>query len=200
MACVTRFIERRLRLKVNASKSAVAKPEDRHFVGFRLRREAIDGDVEVLLSKRSKDRIDEKVRVLTPRTWGQSLGDCIRNINAYLRGWIGFFWICTGAEQRTLHNLDAHIRRRLRAVLLRHWKRRRFIARRLIRLGVKPSTAWRGIYKESQSWWALSRCYPVQRGLRNAFFAERGLVSLEAEWMERHPALIAPQQLVLFAG
>jgi len=201
MQSVTRVIERRLRLKVNAAKSAVAKPEERHFVGFRLRREPMTGEVEVRLSKRSKGRIDEKVRELTPRTWGRSLRDCIQAINAYLLGWLGFFWICSVAEQTTLHNLDAHIRRRLRALLLRHWKRRRFIARRLIRLGVKPKTAWRGVYQGHRSWWALSHSSPVDRGLRNAYFAERGLVSLEERWRAKHvQAVIAPVQLELELG
>ena len=68
MASVSRFIERRLRLKVNSTKSAVARPEERHFLGFRLRRAPLQGEVEVLLSKRSKERIDEKIRELTPRT------------------------------------------------------------------------------------------------------------------------------------
>src|SRR4030042_3878880 len=72
MASVTRFIEKRLRLKVNASKSAVAKPEDRHFLGFRLRRDPLEGDVEGLLSNRSTERIQERIRELTPRNWGQS--------------------------------------------------------------------------------------------------------------------------------
>lgn len=75
MASVVRFIESRLRLKVNAAKSAVARPEERHFVGFTLRREPEDGRVEVGLSKRSKTRIDEKVRELVPRNWGRSLRD-----------------------------------------------------------------------------------------------------------------------------
>jgi len=76
MASVVSFIERRLRLKVNASKSAVARPEERHFVGFRLRREPLDGEVEVLLSKRSKDRIDTQIRERTPRTWGKR-AECV---------------------------------------------------------------------------------------------------------------------------
>lgn len=184
MASIVRFIESRLRLKVNAAKSAVARPEERHFLGFRLRREPTDGEVEVLLSKRSKDRIDEKIRQLTPRNFGNSLKECIRRINVYLLGWIGFFWICTNAEERTLHNLDAHIRRRLRALLLRQWKRKRFIARRLIKLGVRPATAWRGIYQGNKSWWALSHSTPVDRGLPNAYFAKGGLQSLEAQWRE----------------
>ncbi|WP_437732196.1 group II intron reverse transcriptase/maturase [Sorangium sp. So ce1335] len=200
MASVVRFIESRLRLKVNATKSAVARPEERHFVGFSLRREPEDGRVEVRLSKRSKTRIDEKIRELVPRNWGRSLRDCILQLNAYLLGWIGFFWICTEAAARMLSNLDAHIRRRLRALLLKQWKRKRTIARRLIRLGVKPKTAWK-VYEGHRSWWALSHSSPVDRGLRNAYFAERGLVSLAAKWREQQGrAIIAPVQLALPLG
>jgi len=201
MASIKRFIEGRLRLKVNAEKSAVARPEERHFVGFRLRREPMDGEVEVLLSKRSKERIDERIRELTPRTWGRSLNDCIARVNEYLRGWIDFFSISSAAELRTLHGLDAHIRRRLRAIVLRHWKRRRTIAKRLIRLGVAAKAAWRGIYQGNRSWWTLSHSNAVDRGLRNAYFAERGLVSLEQRWRELNPELVvAPVQLALGLG
>ncbi len=186
MASVVKFIEGRMRLKVNLAKSAVARPEERHFLGFRLRREPLTGEAEVLLSARSKSRIDEKVRELTPRNLGQSLKGCIKQVNAYLLGWIGFFCICTAAEERTLQALDAHIRRRLRAIVLRHWKRRRFIARHLISLGVRPKTAWQGVYKGHRSWWALSHTSVVERGLRNAYFAERGLVSLAERWKDHH--------------
>jgi len=182
MASIVRFIESRLRLKVNATKSAVARPEERHFLGFCLRREPMVGEVEVLLSKKSKDRIGEKIRQHTPRNFGNSQSKCIQRINVYLRGWIGFFWICTNAEERTLQNLDAHIRRRLRALLLRQWKRKRFIVRHLIKLGVRAATAWRGIYQGNQSWWALSHSPPVDRGLPNAYIAKGGLESLEAQW------------------
>jgi len=201
MASIVRFIEGRLRLKVNAGKSAVARPEERHFVGFRLRREPLEGAVEVLLSKRSKERIDERVRALTPRTWGQSLSACISRVNEYLRGWIGFFSVCSAAELRTLNGLDAHVRRRLRAIVLRHWKRKRTIAKRLVQLGVNAKTAWRGIYKGQRSWWALSHSDPVDRGLRNAYFAERGLVSLVERWRALNPeGVVVPVQLALALG
>jgi len=200
MASVVRFIEGRLRLQVNAAKSAVARPEERHFVGFRLRREPQDGSVEVLLSKRSKTRIDEAIRERTPRNWGQSLRACITQLNAYLLGWIGFFWICTEAAAQMLSGLDAHIRRRLRALLLRQWKRKRTIARHLTALGVKPKTAWR-VYQRRRSWWALSHFSPVDRGLRNAYFAERGLVSLVDRWrLLQARAVIVPVQLTLGLG
>lgn len=187
MASIVRFIEGRLRLKVNAAKSAVARPEERHFVGFRLRRKPEDGEVGVLLSKRSEERIDKKVRDLTPRNWGRSLEDCISRLNEYLRGWIGFFRICTEGVQSTLNHLDCHIRRRLRAIVLRHWKRRRTIATRLIQLGVKPGTAWPGVYRGHRSWWALSHTPAVDRGLNNAYFAKLGLQSLAVQWQTLNP-------------
>ena len=198
MASVKEFIEKRLRLKVNPSKSAVARPEERHFLGFRLRREPMDGAVEVLLSKRSRDRIDAKVRELTPRTFGQKLSVCIQRIKAYLTGWIAFFGICTESVEQTLQTIDAHIRRRLRAILLRQWKRRRTIIRRLIALGVSRTSARRGVYNERRSWWALSHCPAVDRGLRNATFAARGLPSaaeLWKVWRQRHVNVPVQQSL-----
>jgi RNA-directed DNA polymerase len=201
MASISRFIEDRLRLTVNAAKSAVARPEERHFLGFRLRREPLDGTVEVMLSKRSKERIDATIRKLTPRNWGDSFRRCLSQLNEYLRGWIGFFRICSSAELRTLSNLDAHIRRRLRAVLLKQWRSRRTIVKRLVRLGVRPKTAWVGIYEDHRSLWALSHSPAVDRGLRNAYFAERGLLSLAQQWQTLNPpTVVVPVQLALNLG
>ena len=136
MASLTEFIERRVRLRVNEAKSAVARPDERHFLGFRLRLDPHTGAVEVLLSERTKRNAMERVRQLTPRNWGRSLDGCIAQINAWLRGWHGFFGIASAPETQMMRKIDAHIRRRLRAIILRHWKRRRTIAKRLVALGV----------------------------------------------------------------
>lgn len=201
MQSMVRFIEVRLRLVVNADKSAVARPEERHFLGFRLRREPENGAVEVLLSKRSKERIDDKIRELTPRPLGTSLRDCIQRLNVYLLGWIGFFWPCAIAEQYTLHNLDAHIRRRLRAIQLKQWKRRRTIATRLIRAGVKAKTAWAHVYQGRKSWWTMSTGFLIGKALPNKHFADLGLVSIEDRGFALHARLVAgPVQLTLALG
>jgi RNA-directed DNA polymerase len=182
MASVTRFLESRLRLSVNQAKSAVARSGERHFVGFRIARK-LDGTVEVHLSKRSRKRINEKIRQLTPRTWGQSMSACIRRINVYLRGWIGFFRVCT--SKTVFETLDGHIRRRLRAILLRHWKTRPTIVKRLIRLGVQSETAKATVYAGRRSWWALSHSPTVDNALRNRSLKKRyGLFSLEKRWQE----------------
>lgn len=200
MASVTRFIEQRMKLKVNQAKSAVARPEERHFVGFRLRREPDDGRVEVLLSKRSRDRIGERLAELIPRNWGSSLQACILQLNVYLLGWLGFFGICTPGVERDLQRLDSHIRRRLRALKLQDWKTKRTIARKLIGLGVKRATAWRRVYGGRKSTWALAHDAAVDRGLRNAYFAERGLMSLQQQWSKNARYIEAPEQLKLALG
>ena len=182
MANVTRFIEKRLRLRVNESKSAVARPEERHFLGFSLGRDPFDGEIQVRLSRRSKERIDAKIRGLIPRNWGHSIRACIRRLNEYLRGWIGFFGICTPEEERTLGNLDAHIRRRLRAIHLHHWKRKRTMVRKLNGLGVPFRIAQRSIYKGRRGIWDLSHCYAVDRAMPRKYFTRLGLVSLLDQW------------------
>ncbi len=200
MASLTGFIEGRLRLKVNQAKSALARPDDRHFLGFRLRLDPQSGIVEVLLSERTKRLAMQRIRQLTPRNWGSSLDDCIVQINAWLCGWHGFFGTCSPSEQYTLRALDAHIRRRLRAIVLRHWKRKRTIARKLIALGVKPQSAWRQVYAGRKSWSALSHTHAIDQGLRNAYFAKRGLVFLVELHREAHQEIVAPEspQLALW--
>jgi RNA-directed DNA polymerase len=178
MATLAGFIEGRLRLAINQDKSAVARPEDRHFLGFRLRVDPRTGTVEVLLSVRTMRNAMDRIRQLTPRNGGDSLDRCIAPINAWLRGWHGFFGIVSVSEMQMMRKIDGHIRRRLRAIILRHWKRKRTIARKLIALGVKRESAWRQIYQGRKSWWALSHTHAVDNGLRRAFFAKRGLISV----------------------
>jgi group II intron reverse transcriptase/maturase len=199
MASIVRFIEGRLRLKVNEAKSAVARPQERHFVGFTLRRTW--RRVEVKLSRRSRDRVDEKIRALTPRNWGWSLGSCIKHVNQYLTGWMHFFGnSCTEEVIRNLRVLDAHIRRRLRALLLRQWRRKRSIAQRLARLGVTLRTAQRVVYQGRKRLWALSHTGAVESALNVAYFQDRGLVSLEQLYRGLRRKLIAPAQLTLRLG
>jgi RNA-directed DNA polymerase len=200
MASLTTFIEGRLRLKINDDKSAVARPEDRHFLGFCLRRDPQQETVEVLLSERSKRNAMERIRQLTPRTWGGTLSSCIARVNAWLRGWHQFFGIVSASEEYTLRAFDAHIRRRLRAIVLRHWKRRPTIVRNLISLGVKRHTAWRRVYAGRKSTWALSHDPAVDHAMPTKFFTERGLIRLVV--LPRHAPrdIAAPAQLTLEWG
>jgi len=194
MASLSGFIQWRLRLRINAAKSAVARPEDRHFLGFCLRvvRHGRRRTVEVGLSRRTKRNAMARVRQLTPRTWGGTLESCIHRINAWLRGWHQFFGIVSAEEQQEMRRIDAHIRRRLRAITLHHWRRQRTIARRLVALGVKPQSAWRAVYAGKKSTWALSHAPAVDHALRNRYFAKRGLFSVAKLHQARRPTISAP--------
>jgi RNA-directed DNA polymerase len=142
----------------------------------------------------------ERVRQLTPRTWGSTLVSCIAQINAWLQGWHGFFGIASTSEMQAMRKIDAHLRRRLRAIQLRHWKRKRTIARKLIALGVKRDSVWRQLYSGRKSWWALSHTHAVDQGLRNAYFAKRGLILLVELHRQAHQQIVVPEppQLALW--
>jgi RNA-directed DNA polymerase len=199
MTSVTSFIERRLRLKVNASKSAVARPETRHFLGYRLR-VLPEGGTEVLLSERSVKRLAERVVELTPRNWGNTLEACITKINEYFSGWFGHFGICTSGIERVVNSTDAHIRRRMRAILLRQWKSKATIARRMRDHGVKDHTVDKWVYGGRQSTWALSML--LSRALGKLYFVDRGFAPLIDRFLGKWnappaPAIVAPVQLTL---
>lgn len=197
MSSIVSFIERRLRLKVNEAKSAVARPHDRHFLGFRLEREPLNDNLEVRLSKRSQERIAKKIRQLTPRNFGGSMEKCIEKINEYVVGWIGYFGICTGRFAKDIQRLDAHIRRRLRAIMLKHWRSKWTIVKKLIALGVSAKTAKANVYGGRRSLWKLSHIWAVDRALRNSYWDARGLISLHKRWEARAQVVIAPIQLQL---
>lgn len=188
MASTTRFIERRLRLKVNVEKSAVARPGEIHFLGFSLHAQ-VDGEVTVDLSARTKKRLAVKIRALTPRNWGQPIEACIERINGYLRGWFGYFRTVTRFGESQMRTIDGRIRRRLRAIIVKQKKRPRYLYRHLVERGVKPRTAARHAYSGCGPWrqsvGAMHRAYP------NAWFHRR-LFCLENEWR----TLYAPEVVV----
>jgi RNA-directed DNA polymerase len=192
MESVTRFIERRLRLKVNAAKSAVARPETRHFVGYRLRK-GKDG-VEVLLSERSEKRLSEKIVELTPRNWGRSVKDCVLRVNAYIGGWFGHFNVCTPGVERVVSQMDAHIRRRLRAITLRHLQTKRSIVRFYIRQGVTWKTSWKNVYGGNMSMWKLCFTNAAHRAMPNVYFADLGFVPMKDRFQAAWRAIDAPRQ------
>ena len=196
MASIRRFLERRLRLQVNEEKSKVARPEEIHFLGFRLRM-APEGKVEVHISARSKDRLDARIQELTPRNWGQSSATCITEVNRYLQGWIAYFRICTEESEFLFRRFDAHIRRRLRAIIVRQKKRPRYLFRHLLQCDVSLGAAAQAAYCRRGVWYksntrGLTQAYP------NAWFHER-LVSLWTSWEQfNQPPKLASGQTLLF--
>lgn len=193
MASVTRFIERKLRLVVNQEKSSVHGPYDLTFLGFQLGKDAERKEIIIAISERTRSRMNAKLRELTPRNWGDSSDRCVSRVNAYLRGWMGYFRLCT--DVRSFSRFDAHIRRRLRAILIRQRKRPRHLLRHLLRRGVPGGMARKAVY-QIRGYWKRSASFGVHKAYPNAWFAER-LVDLQRRWHELHPPR-ASKQLLLF--
>ena len=178
MASVTRFLERRLKLKVNTAKSAVASPTERKFLGFsflnlgRLRR---------CIAPQALARFKQRVRELTSRTGGRSLAQIIPALSRYLIGWRGYFGFCeTPTDLRTL---DKWIRRRLRAIVWKQWKYGTTRFAELRRRGIRKDLAARTA-GSPHSVWRLSNSPALSFAFPNAFFKNLGLASIYVKPVE----------------
>ena len=172
MANITRFITRRLKLKVNEAKSAVARPEQRKFLGFSFSR---NKEPKRRIAPKALLRCKQKIRELTRRTRGISLEQMITELAAYLRGWKSYFGFCQTPQP--LRELDKWIRHRLRSVIWKQWKRGRVRYRELVQRGVGAQLA-RQTAGSSDSPWHLADSPALQYALPNAYFDSLGLYRL----------------------
>jgi len=173
MASVTRFIERRLKLHVNAEKSAVARPWRRSFLGFTVRNEP---EFRRCIADKAVIRFKHRVRALTRRHRGISLERMISELASYLRGWAGYFGF---SQWRELPSLDGWIRPRLRCVVWVQWKTRGRRYQELRRLKVSERVASAAIFS-AKGPWRLSFSEALHRAFTKARFRRLGLLSMEA--------------------
>jgi RNA-directed DNA polymerase len=171
MASVSRFLTQKLRLKVNQAKSAVARPEERKFLGFSI---SNDGS-ERRIAPQALAKFKARTRDLTCRTRGLSLEQVIEELTPYLIGWRGYFGFCQ--TPRVLTNLEARIRRRLRMYLWRQWQNGPNRFKELRRRGV-PKFLAAVAAGSPTGFWRMSRHPAVQMALRNHTFDALGLPRL----------------------
>ena len=168
MAGTKRFLEQRLRLKVNEQKSAVGKPSERKFLGYSFTNETTP---RRKIAKQSVQRFKERVRELTKR--GRNVQLVVSDLTRYLRGWAGYYGRTEWPSQ--LRELDGWVRRRLRRYQWRAWQRPRRRYRILRRHGVPARQAWHVVHFGP---WRASRSQALARVLPNAYFKSLGLYSL----------------------
>ena len=172
MASVERFLNKRLKLTVNKAKSAVARPSARKFLGFSFigrthpRRR---------IAAQAMARFKSRVRELTRRTRGLSLAQIVKELAVYLRGWRGYFGFCQTPS--VLRDLDQWLRRRLRAIAWKQWKRVSKRSAELRRSGVRADLAGRTAISPHGPW-RLSSSPALHIALPNAFLTSLGLPSL----------------------
>jgi RNA-directed DNA polymerase len=174
MGSISTFIIRKLKLRVNEHKSAVARPRERKFLGFRILglRKPKRG-----IAPEAQRRFRQRVRERTRRRRGISLERRIGELSRYLQGWIAYFGFCETPS--VLTDLDSWIRRRLRSVAWHQWKTPRRRREQLRRAGVGPELAHAGA-GSSRGPWRMSKSHALHTALPNATFARLGLPSLAA--------------------
>jgi RNA-directed DNA polymerase len=170
MESMKEFLEKRLKLKVNVTKSGCAPVEERQFLGYRLLREG-----KLVIASHSVERVKDTIRTLTRRNRGVSLEKVISELTIKLRGWVNYFRLTEWPSQ--LADLDKWIRRKLRCYRLKQRKKPWPIAKFLISLGVSSKNAWI-LAKSGKGWWRLSKSPPLHHAMSNTWFEEQGLINL----------------------
>jgi RNA-directed DNA polymerase len=172
MTSMTEFLEKRLRLKVNREKSAVARPWKRKFLGYST---TWHKQPRLKVAGTSIQRLRAKVRMILREGRGRSMSQVIKELNPLLRGWMQYFQM---AETKGIfEELDGWLRRKLRCLLWRQWKRSLTRARNLIRRGLDNLRAWKSATNGRGAWWNAGASH-MNEAFPKSYFDRKGLVSL----------------------
>ena len=170
LASVTRYVETVLKLRVSETKSAVARPSRRTFLGYRIDHRGV-----LCISVKSRVRLIGKLRQLLRRARGRSLSHTIGVLNPVLRGWAAYFKL---AHSKTaLQFIDGWVRRKLRCILWRQWKRPYTRQRYLQRLGLSEQRAWKSAVNGRGPWWNAGASH-MNAAMPKARFDRMGLVAV----------------------
>jgi RNA-directed DNA polymerase len=172
MESVRRFITHRLKLKVNEAKSAVARPQERKFLGFSF---TAGPEVQRAIAPKALDRFKQRIRDITRRAKGVSIETTMEELAPYLRGWRTYFGFCE--TPLVLISLTRWVRLRFRAAMWRQWKTPRRRRAALLALGVRPRLA-SNTAGSGRGPWYLARAKALSVGLSNAYFKSLGLPTL----------------------
>jgi RNA-directed DNA polymerase len=172
MESITQFITQELKLKVNEAKSAVARPQERKFLGFSF---TAGLEVKRVIAPKALDRFKQRIREITGRAKGVSMKTTMEELAPYMRGWRSYFGFCETPE--VLIGLTRWVRLRLRAAMWRQWKTPRRRRAALLELGVRERLA-SNTAGSGRGPWYLAKAKALAVGLSNAYFKSLGLPSL----------------------
>ncbi len=177
MTSIKRFIERKLKLKVNMAKSKVAKIDKTNFLGFTFKAG------KIRWSDAALKEFKRRIRKLTGRSWFVSMEYRLGKIAKYLRGWMNYFGI--SHYYRPIPEIDHWLRRRVRMCYWKQWRYARTKVRNLLKLGTFKRTAILTAISRKGPW-HLSRTLATQTGMTNQWLADQGLLSVKELWVNIH--------------
>ena len=182
MRNISRFIEEKLGLKVNMTKSKVGKPSGLKYLGFGF---YFDSRVHQFKAKphaKSVAKFKKRMKELTCRSWGVSNSYKVEKLNQFIRGWINYFKI--GSMKTLCKQLDSNIRYRLRMCIWKQWKTPQKRAKNLIKLGINKYTAWKVAYAGHRIAYVCNKG-AVNVAISNERLTRFGLVSMLDYYTER---------------
>lgn len=172
MASITRFLADRLKLTVNAAKSAEEQPWKRKFLGYSLTWHKAP---KLRIAPTSLKRQEDKIRGVLKGARGRSLTKVIAELNPILRGWAAYYKLTE--TKQALEEMDGWIRRKLRCMLWRQWKRPYTRAKNLMKAGLPEERACRSAFNQRGPWWNSGASH-MNQAFPKSFFDRLGLVSL----------------------
>jgi len=175
MQSITGFLENKLRLRVNAAKSAVAHVQERKFLGYRL---LVEGALAI--APASLKRVKERIRQITRRNRGVSMEAVIHELNRYLAGWVMYFRYARCRKHLT--RLDKWIRRKLRCYRFKQRKRAKPIADFMMEQGVLERRAWL-LALSGKGWWRMSGSPQAHEAMPIQWFEKVGLINLTSRYL-----------------
>jgi group II intron reverse transcriptase/maturase len=178
---IKEYLETKLKLKINESKSAVDRPEKRKFLGFSFYRSK--GEPRIRIHERSYRRLKEKVKRVTNRNWGVSMEYRLKKLAEITNGWVNYFGIADGKNR--LAELDGWIRRRLRACIWKQWKKVKTRYKSLKKLGLSEEKAWE-FANTRKGYWRISKSPILSTTITNQRLEKRGFKSLVDRYLFVH--------------
>jgi len=177
MESISRFLERKLKVRVNRDKSKVVKAEECCFLGFTFTRKRLT------VSEKSIKRFTSELRRLAGRSWGVSMGRRCGEVRFYLHGWMNYFGV--GLKYNDALEMDHWLRRRIRMYYWKQWRRAKRRIGELIKLGAPRYHAiLTGLSRKG--YWHLAKTLSTNCGLGNEFLERQGLTSLRSLWIGIH--------------
>nr|WP_289387669.1 group II intron reverse transcriptase/maturase [uncultured Muribaculum sp.] len=183
MHTITKWIEQKLGLKVNATKTHVCRPNKLKYLGFGFYRSPQTKQWTARPHETSVEKFQRRLKKLCKRSWSISLTDRIAMLNSVTRGWINYFSI--GAMKGKMEKIDEHLRTMLRKVIWKQWKTPRKRAWGLRKLGINNDLAKLTSYYGDRYEWVVRRTC-VARAISKEILTRRGLVSCLDYYMIRH--------------
>jgi len=182
LSSVTKYIEKKLGLKVNAEKSKVTRPTQTKYLSFSFGKDT-KGKWKPKPHIKAYQKLKRKLKALTKRSWSISLDNRIKQINYLVRGWVNYFRIAN--MKNAIQEIDEHLRTRIRVIIWKQWKKAKRKEKALKQLGVKPDIAY-GLAHTSKGYQLVAKTSWLKFAINNDKLRKRGLIFLSDQYAKVH--------------